>query len=523
MPEATADTGGATAIRVLLVSNRDEQAQRIATAFEGRGLPFEVVRARTSMPSADSPRFAVVLLDASASDPSNLETLRRLSADIIAPVVVLVVPGDEGWAAQALEAGAAEVLVTTDGFLTLLPAVLFKALKHQQLVAEHAQARDDKQRALRSLKAAHERLVKGGALRALGELTAGTAHDLNNLLTAVVTRLQIVMPSVVSPNLRRALQSAERAAADAAEFVRRLQRFARTTPREARRLVDINQIVTEARQITKVLWQDLAQVEGVTIEVVVEAATAPPVMASDEALAEAVTNLVLNAVDALPAGGRITLRTFTSDAWVGLAVSDTGVGMPDEVRRRASEPLFTTKGPADAGLGLSMVADIVREHGGELDIESVEGQGTTVTIRLPRLPQRHDELRAAPAAAAAPVGPLRILLIEDDPGVRDVLDSMLGVLGCKVITAGGGREGLDLLKTESGVDLVLTDLGMPDLNGLEVARTIAAQWPGIRVALVTGWAEGLTLAPEDRERVVGVLPKPVTERAIKELLASCNA
>jgi signal transduction histidine kinase len=433
-------------------------------------------------------------------------------------VVILVVPGEEAVAAEALAAGATECAVKAEGYLTLLPALLEKSIRHHQRLLEHGRSRHEVQRALATVKSAQDQLVRGATLRALGEMTGGAAHDLNNLLTAVVTRLQVVMPSVVSANLRRSLQSAERAAIDAAEVVRRLQRFARIMPREARRLVDLTQVAIEVRQITKVLWQDLAHVQGLSIEVALESGTVPPVMGNEEALREALTNLVLNAIDALPEGGRITLRTFASESWVCLAVSDTGVGMSEEVKLRAREPMFTTKGPAGAGLGLSVVSDVTLEHGGELDIESAEGNGTTITIRLPRLPQRREEARPAPAAA--PAAPVRVLLIDDDPEVRGVMDEMLAYHGCKVVTAAGGREALEMLKSGPSVDLVLTDLGMPEVTGLDVARAIAAEWPDLPVALITGWAEGLTLAPDDRKHIVRVLPKPVTEKAIRELLAT---
>ena len=509
-----------SSIRVLLLSEQPEKAAPLAAKLEAMALPLEVIVASDEPAAADSRSLAVVIMDCGPGGQPQLAALRALRAEgAIVPIIVLVAPGDEAVAAEALSDGATECAVKTPGFLDLVPGLLEKAIRQHQRALENARARLEVQRALGTVKTAQDQLVRGSTMRALGEMSAGAAHDLNNLLTAVVTRLQVVMPSVVSPNLRRALQSAERAAMDAAEVVRRLQRFARTMPREARRLVDLNHVAAEVRQITKVLWQDLAHVQGLTIDVTVEGGPVPPVMANEEALREVITNLVLNAIDALPEGGRIAFRTFATEEWVCLAVSDTGLGMSEEVRQRAREPLFTTKGRAGAGLGLSVASDVTLEHGGVLDIESAEARGTTVTLRLPRLPQRQDEARPAAAAPAA-AAPLRILVVDDDPAVREVMDEMLAFLGCKVVTASGGREALELLKAGSAVDLVLTDLGMPDVTGLDVARTIAAQWPDIPVALVTGWAEGLTLAPEDRKRIVGVLAKPVTERAIRELLSN---
>jgi CheY-like chemotaxis protein/anti-sigma regulatory factor (Ser/Thr protein kinase) len=245
-------------------------------------------------------------------------------------------------------------------------------------------------------------------------------------------------------------------------------------------------------------------------------------MGNSAGLREVLINLVLNAVEALPKGGKIAVRTFSDDGWVGLAVSDTGVGMPPEVRERALEPFFTTKGPRSTGLGLSESYGILQRHGGKLTVESAEGHGSTVTVHLPVAPRAESGgARGEPARFAASA--LRILVIDDDAEVREVVAEMLTAQGHTVIPASGGGEGLALLEAGQKIDLVLTDLGMPGMTGWDVARAVRARWPGLPVGMLTGWGEQIDDATPDRQMVAGVLSKPATPEGLREFVAACHA
>src|SRR5205085_2133466 len=263
--------------------------------------------------------------------------------------------------------------------------------------------------------AVQQRLVQGETLRALDELAGGAAHHLNNLLTIIVGRVQLLHRAAGDERAARTLEIIERAAKDGAEVVRRLQQFAgmrRSTPPRAVRL---EEIVADVLEMTRGRWQDAARAAGLEIAVDTTLAPAPPIAGDPAALRELLTNLVLNAVDALPRGGRVTIETRAADGGVVLAVTDTGVGMPEEVRRRAHEPFFTTKGVKATGLGLSVAYGIARRHGGDLTLQSEEGRGTTVLVHLPA------SVEAPPARPPAPPrrrGPLRILLVDDQPEVR---------------------------------------------------------------------------------------------------------
>jgi two-component system, cell cycle sensor histidine kinase and response regulator CckA len=224
-------------------------------------------------------------------------------------------------------------------------------------------------------------------------------------------------------------------------------------------------------------------------------------------------NLVLNAIDAMPGGGRLTLRTWADGQEVHCVVSDTGVGMTDEVRQRAFDPFFTTKGPKFTGLGLSVTYGIVQRHNGKIDIDTGPGRGTTVHITLPAaLPIARTH---APAAAEQPPATdLRVLVVDDEPEVRSAVADMLGTAGYTAFQAAGGREALAWLDAGQAVDLILTDLGMPGMTGTDLARAVRRRWPHLRLGLMTGWDETEAPVGEASSIVDFVIAKPFSLSAL---------
>ena len=387
---------------------------------------------------------------------------------------------------------------------------------HAAIALDNGHLYDEAQRALADLRAMQERLVQGETLRALGELAGGAAHHLNNLLTVVVGRIQLLRRTETEERVARPLEIIERAAKDGAEVVRRLQQFAgmrRSTPPRAVSLLDI---VADVLEMTRGRWQDAARAAGIEIAVDTALAPVPEVAGDPAALRELLTNLVLNAVDALPAGGRITIETRLDEGTVALAVTDTGVGMPSDVRRRAHEPFFTTKGVKATGLGLSVAYGIARRHGGELTIQSEEGRGTTVLVRLPA---RAETARATPPAPGERRGPLRILLVDDEDEVLRALAEMLASEGHTVVAAADAAEALRRLDTDAGIELVVTDLVMPAMTGWELAAAVKARRPTLPVGILTGWGD-LPDSPVGGHAAVDfVLSKPVTLDALHEAIA----
>jgi GAF domain-containing protein/CheY-like chemotaxis protein len=405
--------------------------------------------------------------------------------------------GDEEALAQALVGQAAAAIEN---------ARLYEAARAHELEAT---------RALEELQRTQDQLVRMEKLRALGEMASGVAHDFNNVLAIILGRVQLLQRRIADPALRRWLGIVEQAALDGAQTVRQIQEFTRVRRDQPALDVDMNQIVRDAVELTRTRWQDEAQSRGVEIRVTVEAAPVPPVAGQPPALREALTNLILNAVDALPRGGEIRVGIGARDDRVEVTVADTGVGMSESVRRRIFEPFFSTKGPGGTGLGLAMVYGIVSRHGGEILVDSAEGTGSTFTIRLPVAADR-------PAGHGLPARlepeSLRVLVVDDDPVVRETLEEMLRLEGHRVVVADEGAAGLARFQSEP-FDVVITDLAMPAMPGWQIAQAVKQARPLVPVVLVTGWA--VELSPEQLRAngVDEVLNKPFGIDDVRALVA----
>jgi signal transduction histidine kinase/CheY-like chemotaxis protein len=415
----------------------------------------------------------------------------------------------------ALTVGAAAGRIFTRQEVELLQAFADQAA----LAIDNAQLFERAQRAHAELSQAHAQLVRGETLRAVGELAAGAAHHLNNLLAVVLGRIQIAMRRNPTAELVRDLQPAEQAVLDGADVVKRLSRFSRGHPEPTIAPVDLNELVTDVVEMTRPRWQNELEARGVRVETLLELSSLPPAAADPPSIREVLVNLIFNAIDAMPAGGRLVIRTWADEAGVHCAVADTGIGMSAEVRRRVFEPFFTTKGVRATGLGLSVNYGIIQRHGGELTVDTEEGRGCTVTFRLPAA------RRAAPPAPAPPVpaAGLRVLLVDDDAAVRSVVADMLAEDGHHVVQAADGRDGLDRLARDARVDLVLTDLGMLGMNGWEVARAVRTSYPGTIVGLITGWDEGLEPKSGESGQVDLIVRKPVTQQTLREVITQTRA
>jgi len=387
---------------------------------------------------------------------------------------------------------------------------------HAAIALDNGRLYEDAQRALGDLRTMQRKLVQGETLRSLGELAGGAAHHLNNLLTIVVGRVQLMRRHVQEERLARPLEIVERAAKDGAEVVRRLQQFAGMRRTAEPRTVDLNHIVKDMLEMTRGCWQESARAHGAEIVVESHLTPLPQVPGDAAALRELLTNLVLNAVDALPRGGRLTIDTSSSGSTAVIAVADTGLGMPEDVRLRAHEPFFTTKGVRSTGLGLSVAFGIARRHGGELIVQSEIGHGTTVRVILP-LPSA---AAAPPPPAASPpaVRPRRILLVDDEDEVRQALAEMLVSQGHTVGGASGGLDALRTLGQDAGIDLVITDLVMPAMTGWELADAVKASRPALPVGVVSGWGDVPEAAPATQAAVDFVLSKPLTLETLADAL-----
>ncbi len=370
----------------------------------------------------------------------------------------------------------------------------------------------------------YEELVRSERLRVLGEMAGGVAHHFNNLLAVVLGHTQLLRqqvekkmkPSEITSEIKRRLKIIETSAFDGAETVKRIQEFSRVKADKRFTRVDLKKIVEGAVEITKSRWKDEAQKKGITITLTTSLDELPPILGNASELREVITNIIINAVDVIPQGGRITVEAKKAEDQAQISVTDTGPGMSEEVKRKIFDPYFTTKGPQSDGLGMSVSHGIITRHEGEIEIHSEEKKGTTVTVKLP-IPQA-EEKKEKKAIIPERTRKATILVIDDEKMVCDVLKDMLAAEGHEVIFSSSAKEGIELFKKEK-VDLVFTDLGMPEIPGWQLARLIKEIDPSTPVTMITGW--GIEIAEEEikESSVDFFIAKPFQNKELLELVA----
>lgn len=406
--------------------------------------------------------------------------------------------------------------------LYLVADLLGPALSNCQMFGRLTAAYEELQRT-------QGQLIQSEKMRALGELAGGMAHDFNNSLCGVLGFLELaLMDPTLAESGRGYLESARACALDAAQSVTRVQDFARWRRNEQEwQLVDVSELARKTVELTRPKWESQANFRQAPINLQVSADAEGRIKGNPAELRNALTNLVLNAVDAMPHGGTLTVRTRTTAADAFVEVRDTGVGMDEKTCRRVFEPFFSTKGERGTGLGLSAAFGIVRRHDGEITVESAVGRGSTFTVRLP--------LAAAPECGSGTsegglAGPspaalrkpslrtLRILVIDDEESIRRFLGNALQQLGHHARLEGDAQTGLAAF-AEEAFDVVVTDLGLPGVSGEEVARAIAERAPQTPVILLTGWADQIESEQKTFTGVTRVLGKPVS---LSTLVATLN-
>jgi signal transduction histidine kinase/ActR/RegA family two-component response regulator len=373
-----------------------------------------------------------------------------------------------------------------------------------------------------------QQMAQSEKLRSLGEMAGGVAHDFNNVLAAILGRVQLLKSQCKPPDGRgekkasmldmvKSLEIVERASLDGAEIVRRIQEFSRKRVDDMDFApVDINNLLDNALEFTGARWRNEAESKGITIEVQKDYAPIPCTFGSASELREVFTNLINNALDAMPDGGTLSIKTLREDASIILTIADTGVGIPEAIRDRIFDPFFTTKGVRSTGLGMSISYSIIDRHKGTITVESEEGMGTVFTIQLPVHEQAMKEERAVmPCESSGRKA--RILIIEDEEEVRQLLLDIVTGQGHEAEAASNGNEGLELMKT-GDFDLVCTDLGMPGMSGWQVAEEIKRMGKNVPVAVISGWSINLN-EPGMREKGVHfIIQKPFQIHQILKLV-----
>jgi CheY-like chemotaxis protein/anti-sigma regulatory factor (Ser/Thr protein kinase) len=314
-----------------------------------------------------------------------------------------------------------------------------------------------------------------------------------------------------------------RAAADGGETVRRMLQFVQPPHDEAATVVDLTTVMQEVVRLTAPRWRDASQAEGRPIELALVVEGEASIQGTAATLREAMTNLVLNAVDALPAGGDITLSVRAIDSRAVVVVADSGLGMSEEVQARIFEPFFTTKGDRGTGLGLPIVFGIVEAHHGEIAVQSEVGGGSSFTLSFPLFAAatRDEPATHAPARRTGdgPSVSWRCLVVDDEPRLAQMLGTMLDHLGHQYILAKSGEEALEKLAS-SPVDVLLTAVGLgPGMNGWELAERALARFRALRVVLATGWGASIDPTEARSRGIVAILSKPFRSVDIQRALA----
>jgi signal transduction histidine kinase/ActR/RegA family two-component response regulator/HAMP domain-containing protein len=407
--------------------------------------------------------------------------------------------------------------------------------EHVALAVHQARLYANLEKAFNELRQTQAAVLQQERLKALGQMASGIAHDVNNALSPVIGFTDLLLSGNFGfkQDSKKYLGLIRTAGEDIAHIVARLREFYRNREMdESLQHLNLNPLVEQVVDMTRPRWRDIPQSNGITIEVeTIYAQDMPRVAGLESEIREAITNLVLNAVDAMPKGGKITVRTGVihknaegnsgkDPVKITVDITDTGAGMNEETRKRCLDPFFSTKGKRGTGLGLAMVYGVMERHKGGIEIQSVLGKGTTFRLVFP-VCERLPVLEPAKEVDTK-IEPMQILCIDDESSLRELLKEILERDGHKVVLSDSGQSGLDEFRIATErhrpFDLVITDLGMPYLDGRQVAKTIKLESPTTPVIMLTGWGAFIKEEDGDQEEADVILSKPPRSRELRETL-----
>jgi signal transduction histidine kinase len=335
-----------------------------------------------------------------------------------------------------------------------------------------------------------EKLVESEKLRAMGLMASGVAHDFNNMLAIIFGNIDLAEVEDNKDMLLKRLAKIRKAAVDSANVIKRLQKFTKTNSEDTPfQPVKLNDLVREAIEISTPMWKDGPQAKGISVEIV-DALTEEEfiILGNETDLREAVINMIFNSVNAMPQGGKIHLAMYMKNESIYLELSDNGVGMTEETKRRIFDPFFTTKGIDHSGLGMSMLYGTIKRHNGSIDIKTKPGKGTKFTIVLPKEREKIEKIekRDEKLDSVAEIRGANIMIIDDEPEIGEVLSEILSTQGHQTCVFDSGRSGIEAFNKGS-YEILITDLGMPGVSGWEVINIARQIKPGVVIGIITGW------------------------------------
>lgn len=372
-------------------------------------------------------------------------------------------------------------------------------------------------RDITSNRPAPEQAIHTDKLHSLGQMASGVAHDFNNVLATILGRTQLLKRLAETDQIRRGLEIIETAALDGAATARRIQNFARLNPTNVDfNYIDLNQLIIDSLEFTTTRWNSDAHAKGINFEVTTSLTPNIGTLGDASELREVFVNLIFNAVDAMPKGGKLHISSAIDSDKALIKVSDNGIGMSEEIKNKIFEPFFTTKGSSGTGLGLSVSLSIIAHHNGTIEIDSEPGKGTTFFIRLP-LAENEPIAISSPLPTTESMPCAKVLIVDDEDSVREVLADILDIFGHTVVSCASAQEGINTLET-TNFDIIFTDLAMPDMDGWALAEKVRQKFQQIKIVLMTGY--GADTNPENQNKVDAIVSKPFEIEQLRATLVN---
>lgn len=360
--------------------------------------------------------------------------------------------------------------------------------------------------------AQREQEIHAQKMAALGELSFGVAHNVNNTLTGILGRAQLILRNSNDPvKIEAGLELIIKSAEDGAHIIRRIQDFARQRPSREFETVAIAELLKDASEMTRPRWESRS--EFAPIRFALHADCKAFVKGDPVELREVLVNMIYNAIDAMPSGGEVRVTTQEIRDRVAVYITDTGTGMTPEVKQRLFDPFFTTKGKAGTGMGLAVSFGIIRRHEGSIEVDSEPGRGTTLKISLPKVTPasatEESNFNTPQATTSTAEDKVRVIVVDDETHVREVLIEALEAEGCEVVSAESGEIALALYDQYNGkFDAVFTDIGMPSMNGWELVNEIRQRSENMPIAIISGWADAISVQTRNAVKADWVVAKP---------------
>lgn len=389
--------------------------------------------------------------------------------------------------------------------------------QHMAVTLDNARLYGDLKRTYSELYETQENLIaQSEKLRVLGEMTTGIAHNFNNTLTVILGRAQLALAEMEEADNKHDVELIERAALDAAKMVHKLQDYARVRVDDHMDIADLNDLIKISLEFIRPKLDEQCEITGSSIDVVLDLNEIGLIEGCATEIREALVNILINSIEAMPQGGTLSIGSKQDGDFVAVSISDTGIGMTDDMQRKVFNPFFTTKGLRGLGMGLSIVRGTIDRHHGQITVTSEPKKGTTFSIKIPVTHKLKLE-GASVMPDKTDITEATILIVDDDEGPREVLRRILSKAGYNVDVADGGKEGLSMIK-QKDYSLILADLGMPDVSGWDIASQVKNSNPGTAVVLVTGWGVQIDKDKLKERGVHNVVNKPFTAESLMTVI-----